>query len=133
MPKKNDHSPTAEGANTLPATKSKFSVVRWFNPSPNDEDRRWLDDNDDKLIELAFTLLEGIQPDGRFTSKFDIKTGRWLAILFVGSSAEGVELDAMSVRGASAIDALFLLAYFHLVKFEGAWALPAAGGEGRWG
>ncbi len=116
-----------------PRIRSKLAPVRWVNPAPNNEDRAWLDDNDDKLVELFLTLLDTIQPDGRFTSKFDAKSGRWLAILFIGSDEEGIEFDAMSVRGATAIDAALLLAYFHLVKFSDGWALVSAEDQGRWG
>ncbi len=117
----------------VPTSRSKFGAVRWFNPAPNNEDKQWLDDNDDELVGMFFALLEAIQPEGRFTSKFDLKSGRWLAVLFVGSNVEGVELDAMSVRGATAIDAAFLLAYFDQIKFPDGWANSVSDDQGRWG
>ena len=108
-------------------------AVQWFNPSPNDSDRAWLDNHGDKLIELGLSLLEAIPEDGRFTIKFDVASGRWLAILFLRSNNEAFSMDAMSVRGASAFDALCLLSYFHHIKFEEAWVEHTGEVAGRWG
>ncbi len=113
--------------------KRNADKVRWFNPSPNTEDRSWLDDNEDKLVDMAFTLLEDVPEDGRFTIKYDTHSTRWLAMLFLRSVEPEYDMDALSVRGASAIDALILLSYFHTVKFDGAWVGNAAEPTGRWG
>lgn len=131
--KKNTKDGIKEEAPSFPTSRSKFATVRWFNPAPSASDRLWLEDNDDELVALFFTLLDSIQHEGRFTSKFDARSGRWLAILFVRSDSEGVELDAMSVRGATTIDAAILLAYFHLVKYVDGWELPSPESQGRWG
>ena len=114
-------------------TSHPSDVVRWVNPSPNSRDREWLESNDDSLNELLFTLLEGLTSDGRLTVKYDGKSTRWVAILFIPSSHVGTEFDAMSVRGATAIDAVFLLAYFHLVRFAEGWEITSSEDRGRWG
>lgn len=110
-----------------------LASVRWFNPSPNDGDRLWLKDNDDKLIELALSVFDAIEQDGRYTAKYDVKSTRWLAILFVPSSSTEYDLDALSVRGSTPFDALILLGYFHFIKFEEAWVPDDAESDGRWG
>ena len=110
-----------------------LNTVRWFNPAPSESDKTWLGANDDKLEELALSLVDGVAEDGRLTIKYDSQTHRWLAILFVRSNDPEFEMDAMSVRGASAVDALILLAYAHFIKFEEAWVLDTGGDQGRWG
>lgn len=117
--------PTAAGSGLAP--------VNWHNPKPNAQDREWLDSNEDSLIELCLSLLDEIPDAGRLTFKRDPKSNRWLAILFVPVHSAGGELDALSVRGASALDALCLLAYFHLVRFKGEWQIVPDEDIGKWG
>ncbi len=111
----------------------KDRPVRWFNPSPTDGDKLWLDDNSDQLVELGLSVLDAVPEDGRLTVKYDVDSTRWLAILFLRSNEEGYEMDAMSVRGASAFDALCLLAYFHFTKYDEAWVQDPDQPRGRWG
>lgn len=110
-----------------------LSRVRWFNPAPNDFDKQWMGTNDDKLLDLSVSLIDAIPEVGRLTVKYDLRSGRWLAILFVSSSSGEHELDALSVRGGTAVDALSLLAYTHFVKFEEAWVEDAGEPDSRWG
>ena len=118
-----------------PTQSGNFNVsrVRWFNPQPNGSDEKWLSDNEDKLVELGLSILEAVPEGGRYTAKFDVKSGRWLAILFVPSGLPEFDMDALSVRGSTAFDALILLGYFHYIKFDQQWIGEDRGGDGRWG
>ena len=114
-------SENGEGKQGRKSPRGKAGSVRWFNPAPTGEDEDWLDANTDRFVELLLALLEDIQVDGRYTVKFDPRSGRWIAILFVDGGGKDGGMVAMSVRGATATDAAFLLAYFHLIKFEDGW------------
>lgn len=131
--KKDGEGERAGGERQGRAKGAKLQPVRWFNPGPNSTDEAWLESHDDRLVDLVFALFEAVPADGRLTVKFDSGSGRWTAILFVRADSAEFELDAMSVRSAAAIDAVFLLAYFHLVKFETGWSGMGAKREGRWG
>ena len=131
--KRDDRPSTETGEGKPKRARGGFGVIEWFNPGTNSGDREWLDDHVDELPELVFSLLEAVTEDGRFTTKYDVRSSRWLAILFVSSDADGVEFNAMSVRGATAIDAAFVLAYFHLVKYSDGWTKDAGAGDSRWG
>lgn len=113
--------------------RARYRPVRWVNPSPNGEDEKWLDDNDDVLTELCFALFNTIPEDGKLTVKYDGDSTRWIAILFMVDSGVSGGLVALSVRGATPVDALILLAYFHQIKFESGWDEVSSGGKGRWG
>ena len=121
------------GGNARKTKSGELARVRWFNPKPDNTDREWLEGNADKHVELCLQILESIPDEGKLTVKYDVHSARWTAILFVDSNAPEYGLDALSVRGADSFSALCLCAYFHLVKFEGAWVGADSGGGGRWG
>jgi len=107
--------------------------VRWFNPSPSSHDVQWLEDRGDDLLADCFTLLHGVQDHERLSIKYDVNTSRWLAILFDDAAVDEGHVQAMSVRGATAIDAIALLAYFVNVKFADGWVNETAASTGRFG
>lgn len=133
MVKKHADDAANTGVKEATHNKGQLASVAWNNPQPNSDDRAWLQDNEDGLVELCIALLDEIPDDGRLSIKLDGKSSRWLAILFVPSGGTGSELDALSVRGASSLDALCLLAYFHLVRFKGEWANIPDNDLGKWG
>ena len=122
-----------DGKKARKSSRGKDGSVRWFNPAPTSVDEDWLDANTDRFIELLLKLLEDIPENGRYTVKYDVRSGRWIAILFVDGGGDDGGMVAMSVRGATATDAAYLLAYFHLVKFEDGWVNIITERAGRWG
>lgn len=111
----------------------KLPPVQWFNPTPNGNDIKWLEDRGDALLEDCFELLEGIKETERLSIKFDIGSGRWLAVLFADGHAGRSNVQALSVRGANSVDALGLLAYFVRVKFADGWQTDDVAVVGRFG
>lgn len=103
--------PTAGGNNG--GTSSRASELRWFNPYLSEGDRKFLDAKRNELPHLLVAFLEAIEEGWNFSTKFDDRSGRYLATLVLGSNSagEGRKL-AISVRGATASHASILLAYF---------------------
>lgn len=125
--KKRDKEKTAEGAGGGGETDD--GSVRWFNPQPTAEDLRELEGEDYDPIAGVVALFNELPSPDRITSKYDVQSGRFLAIYFRSPVDNAMPMEAMSVRGATALDACILLAYFHLVKFAEEWG----GGESELG
>jgi hypothetical protein len=127
--------PSSKGGNndSTGSRSTKRPSVEWVNPTPNDADRTWLTDHRDKHNELVFSLLDQLSDDDKLSVKFDTYTSRWLAIYFAGDSDDENKGCALSVRGSSPYSASVLLAYYHLVLFQGSWGHNPSGNEGEWG
>lgn len=98
-------------------SKADDLPVRWYNPQPDNADVEWLENNLVDSMADAFSMFESLSSGEGLSCKLDVKAGRWMAILFgVAVPAEG-HTPAMSVRGATAADALLLLGYFVVRKF----------------
>lgn len=111
---------------------STASVEQWINPTPNASDYEWLEVNDDKLVLLVFELLDDLSDDERLSVKLDAYSGRWMAVFFAGSGKARNSQCALSVRGATAFDALILLAYFHIQRFSREWEYARPVDHPRW-
>lgn len=122
-------------ASGKPTRAPKFGEgsVQWFNPKPNAQDIEWMEHRGDDILQDVITLYGGLQDRERLTVKLDSKSGRWLAILFRGDAGAELPVQAMSVRGATALDALGLLHYFYLVKFADGWQPDSGVPTGRFG
>lgn len=97
------------------------SDVVWFNPQPNNTDAARLDSEPENYGPWVVSLIEGMSDRHRISCKFDDKSSRWVAVLFVDPVEQGEPVQALSVRGASAFFALVLLGYFHCVRFSDGW------------
>lgn len=107
--------------------------VRWVNPSPNTQDVEWLEDNLVQALEDVLAVFEGLHGRQRFTCKHDSRTDRWVAVLFDNSDSEGEPTPALSVRGASALDAIILLGYCVVRKYPDGWQAFGVAAQGRFG
>lgn len=95
--------------------------VIWTNPQPNAEDVRVLESDSYDFLAALVTLYDELSPGDRVTCKYDLRSTRWLGIYFRSPGDADMPIQALSVRGATPLDALVLLAYFHLVRFQGNW------------
>lgn len=95
--------------------------VRWINPSANVEDVAWLEGNLQLALEDVIRLFEELLVSERVVCKYDTHSTRWTAILFSGDGQEDIPCPALSVRGATSIDALMFLAYCAIRKYPEGW------------
>ncbi len=98
-------------------TGAKELPIRWYNPQPDDADVEWLDGNPIDSMADTFDMFEALSTEQRLSCKLDVKSGRWMAILFGVGVPEHNYTPAMSVRCATAADALLLLGYFVVRKY----------------
>ncbi len=101
--------------------KPALRPVRWINPTPNSVDIAWLEDNPAHALDSLMALFEGIHEGQRLSCKFDAKAPRWIAVLFDDRVDAHLPTPALSVRGATAIDALLLLAYYAVFVHPDDW------------
>lgn len=114
-------------------TRRDYRTVMWFNPSPNASDIEWLEGNANDSVTDLFTLCEGLQTWERLSCKYDPQSTKWTGILFDYGGSEDDDVPALSVRGASAFDALLLLAYFAIRKDGGEWKAAKGADNSRFG
>lgn len=96
------------------------------------DDLAWLEDHASESDALILDLITESGNYGGMSCKFDEKSGKYLAILFGGGTPEFNSGYALTSRGASPIDALYALAYKHLIKFRRAWASVAGSAGNRY-
>lgn len=108
-------------------------AIVWFNPSPNAADVEWLEGNANDSVTDLFTLCEGLQAWERLSCKYDTQSTKWQGILFDDGDTEAGDVPALSVRGATAFDALLLLAYFAVRKDGGDWKAAKSRDNSRFG
>ena len=125
--------PDSPAGNRPNRKKPVYGDVRWVNPTLNNDDRAWLESNDNKLDTLFFEVLDSMGDDDKLSVKYDGHTNRWTAIYFGGPDNDENAGAALSVRGATAYDACVLLGYFHLRKFNRSWGDANPEPQGRWG
>lgn len=111
----------------------KPNSLQWINPTTNQEDVDWLEGNSNNYVELLFEFFEDLQEVERVSIKRDPQSTRWIAVLFAGDRDARNTNCALSLRGATPIDALILLAYFHQIRFAGSYPATADNPQGRWG
>ena len=107
--------------------------IIWVNTTLNNSDIERLDSDMDSAAQTVFDLCEGLQADQTLSLKVDEHSGRWLAILFDRSGAEGHPVCALSLRAATPFDALIALAYVAVVKLPGEWQTTESESLGRFG
>lgn len=117
-----------------PAANSRYNrKLEWVNPFINEVDKKWLENHSDDLPILICEFLESLGEDDTISIKFHGDSGRFMATLIPISDTSPNEGCALSVRAATPPDALFLLGYCHLVKYETVWGVSGAEDKGRWG
>lgn len=95
--------------------------IQWYNPQPNSDDVKWLESNTDLFAKQVADLVVELQVNQRLSVRLDVKSGRWLAILFDDPTTPDGAVHALSCRASSGFNALVLLHYFHRVKFVDGW------------
>lgn len=118
---------SVQGAGKETAFQATENVrdIRWINTTLNRDDITELEGNLDNSLERVFTLFEGLSDSCRLSVKADAYSGRWLAILFDSGGEKGELTFALSMRGATAIDALIALAYVTVHKLGHDWKSSA--------
>lgn len=107
--------------------------ARWLNPQPNRADISELENPDYDSVAALAVLFTELPSEDRVTVKYDLHSGRFLAMYFRSPMDRDMPVDVLSVRGRTAYDAAVLLSYFHLVKYEGEWGGGEAVPESRFG
>jgi hypothetical protein len=129
-------SPSDNGSNpdkgkTSGGAYRKFTFIA---PYLDQNDKLWLRDNLDNYAHVVCLAMEQFPLHLRLSVKFDNASSRWLAILFDDSGDPKSQGVALSVRGATAIDAVYALAYLHCYKLSGGWSLETdAADTDPWG
>jgi len=129
----NGNSTKKKQAAKQPRSTPRLNEIIWFNPKPNTQDIKWLEDRGGQLLEDSLQTLDALSPEQRVTLKYDVQSSRWLAILFNGTNEQQSPVHALSVRASTPIDALGLLSYFHNFKFADGWEHEVITPTGRFG
>ena len=109
------------------------SNLTWVNPYLNTGDKKWLSDNIDQLPVQICALLDKVDEHHNLSIKFDRYSKRFLAT-FICNDSESLNAQcAISVRGATATDATYALAYCVLVKMPEKWSDSNDAVGSRWG
>lgn len=115
----------------IPQSDIDKAPLRWINPAPNTQDIEWLENNVIEPMEDVIALFDGLRVGMRVTCKHDDRTTRWIAVLFDNDIGDDGAVAALSVRGATAFDAILVLAYFSIRKNKDDWRTIGGGGGGR--
>lgn len=102
--------------------KSGYRKFTFLAPYLDANDKLWLRDNIDNYGSVVCLLLEQCTSTLRLSLKFDDGSSRFLAVLFDDSGDVKQPGTALSVRGATAADAIYALAYLHCYKLSDGWA-----------
>lgn len=109
------------------------SKLRWVNPYLDTKDIAWLNDNYDKLALIVCEFLDALPEGYTVSSKMDYHSGRFSATCVCENGDLPNNGMALSLRGATRIDALYALAYAHDFKLKGIWAGAGDSDNARWG
>lgn len=131
--KKKTGTPSENPPRTPQNNRRRNDNLVWFNPSINAEDEKWLGDNLPTIGQVVCQLVDGMSTDDRLSCKFDTNSGRWLATVFVDTGNESKTVIGVSLRGATAADALYGLAYCVVYKHEWQFDVESPDDQRRWG
>ena len=109
------------------------NTLSWFNPTPADSDKKWLDDNPDALGALVEEVLSGLSEEDSLTLKYDAKSSRFTASLFLRSQVQHNAVPVVAVRGKTAYAALVYLAYAHVKVYRRNYLVSVADESELWG
>lgn len=123
-----------DAASPADSGKSGFSGQRlqFVDGYLDKDDLAWLENNAEGADSLILDLITESGDYGGLSCKFDEKSGKYLAILFGGSTPDFNSGFALTSRGSSPIDALYALAYKHIVKFRRGWSSFASSAGNRY-
>lgn len=107
--------------------------TRWINPTFNDQDVRWLTDNADNALGVCAEFYTAMPEGYSIVSKYNFHEDRWHGQCFCNSADDPNENVAVSVRGATRLDALYALAYAILHKLPPEWEGAVSDSNARWG
>ena len=105
----------------------------WFNPELVKDEIKWLETHPDDLPELVFAFVFGLEEGDTMRLKHDVRARRWVAILFRDPTELRQTVLAVSVRAATASDAVVTLAYMHQTRYSGGYPTQLTLPGGRWG
>lgn len=133
MAKKREFNPS-NGASRPDAATVGGGMVRlnYVDGYLTDEDKKWLDDNYEESGTLILDFLAGLAEYGGFKCNYEERTGKYLAILYGGQTPETNSGYALTHRGSTPYNTIFVLAYKHMVKLKGRWGGGESPSGGRW-
>lgn len=113
-------------------TSSK-GQIQWINPYLNQVDLEWLEGHYNNVAEVLLGFYDRIPMDYTLSQKYDHYSERYQATLICNALDDPNFGIAISVRGATMLDACFALAYCVLEKLPQDWSEIKAGRAGRFG
>lgn len=116
-----------------PAGSQSPNRLNWINVNLSNEDEIWLSDNWDSSTSLLADFIAESDDYGGLSVKEDKNGGGKLAILYGGETPETFAGYALTGRGTTAYDALYALAYKHLIKLGRKWPTQGTAAKGRFG
>lgn len=119
----------ADRANTTEASsgvgRSRSVNRQWLNPYLDAQDKEWLNNERSNQASVILELLDVLEAGYSLNVKVDSQSGRWNAILFCDVPDCPNSGYALSVRGSTAANSAYCLAYLHIFKYGTVW--PTAG------
>jgi len=108
---------------------------KFLNPYLSDADKAQLEDNADAQYERIIDLIESIHAEYSLRVAFDRHSSRYNATLTCLVDGHANTGFILSIRGATAADALYALHYLHCIKSEGLWRsiTPESAATSRFG
>lgn len=113
--------PSPETANNVPSTHSRkpfVSDVRWANPHLDKSDIHALESSVGEQHVFIAELLASLAEADSLTVKYDSKANRYIAVLFVPDGDAPERKLGISLRAATASDALYALSWYCVVKAQ---------------
>lgn len=110
----------ANGGQAKSTQSGQFSH-KFINPYLTEADKQWLVSNMESIDTICLELLHDVGEMYSFSCTYDAKSGRFNAMLKCVATDHGNSGLILSVRGATAIDAMYALAYLHVEKSDGLW------------
>lgn len=105
-----------------PANPIKFVGKHVFiNPYLNEGDQQWLADNLDGYDSIVLEVIGLCEPAYSLRVAYDWTSNRFTAMLTCMVEHHPNTGFILSVRGATAADAIYSLYYIHEIKAEGLW------------
>lgn len=109
------------GKAAVPASEgNKPARLQWVNPYLGDVDKSWLKSNSSDLLAWVGELLDNLSSGESLSTWFDYDAHRYVASVSCRDPQSPNHGFAISIRGATRLDALYALAYLVRVRFDGA-------------
>lgn len=136
MPRKTRPSTFSADAVSNADTREKYPAPvkpRYINVYLNEQDIEWLESNYASANDSFADFADEIPATYGLSLYQDSQSGKWNAILSCSDDYDPNNGHKLSVRVSSPFDALFALAYVHVVKLQKRWVNHTDTSRSRWG